>query len=433
MSGDVIKSFLVGLGFDVDESSLAKFNKSIALATVKVTALSASIIATATAVGKGITSISSDFEELGYQYRIITPAINKAIVLRRELFKAYSSAGIDIQKTVLASLRLNMSITKTKYALDAIYKSVGSKFFGILTKQSDLFRQKIYANMPKIQATLESLVHFIFKALDAVTALGLRLWSILTRVFDFFVKLDKATDGWSTVILGVVAAWKLLNLSFLATPLGMIIAGLAAILVLFDDFETWKEGGASLFDWTKFIPIIDATAAALTAVYNVLKSIGKVLGDVAAAIYLLFQGNFQGAWNAVKQAAVDALGYFHNLYLEIQSIWSLLKTIGSWVIDVGGGVITRLTSGSNDSLINKITGNLANSPNGVPPAAPLGVGNTQNSSQTNVNANLQTSVHVSGVPDANGVGKVVTGEQGKNIFDLIRNMQGAVKPGGILK
>ena len=128
MTGEVIKSFLVGLGFDVDDAGLAKFNKSIKDATLKVTALYGSINATTGLIVKGLSDISEGFESIGYQYRIIAPSINKAILLRQELFKAYRAAGINIVQVVRNAVLLNFSLTKTKYALEAIYKSVGSRF-----------------------------------------------------------------------------------------------------------------------------------------------------------------------------------------------------------------------------------------------------------------------------------------------------------------
>ena len=121
--GEVIKSFLVGLGFDVDDSSLSVFNNSIKTAALRVTALYGTINAFAGSMVYAFSKISEGFEEMGYQYHIIAPAINKAIVLRQELLKAYSSAGINIRKVIVDSIRLNMSLAKTKFAMEAIYKS----------------------------------------------------------------------------------------------------------------------------------------------------------------------------------------------------------------------------------------------------------------------------------------------------------------------
>lgn len=404
---DVIKSFLVGLGFGVDDASLAKFNKSIASATLRVTALYASTKLAAAGIVAGISEVSKGFEQMGYEYHIIAPAINKALLLRQELLKSYRLAGINIQKVVKDSIKLNLSLTKTKFAFEAIYKSVASRFFERITKQSDLFRDKIYANMPKIQKVLEGFVNVVFRALDVTTILGARLWSILGRVWDFFVELDHVTGGWSTKIIAVIAAWKLLNLSFLATPLGAIIAGLVGILALFDDFETWKEGGKSLFNWAPFVPVINAVADALA-------NLKKYVVD-------LFSGN----WSAVLGDWLNALG----------SILGVLAAIGEWILRISGlgsafdKVVNKL-SDLGAGAINFFKGGPA-APTAQPVVNPIGTNNTNNA--TNQNVQQQTTVHIQGVPDAAGVGNAVSGVMQKNNFDLVRNLQGSVRSGGQLQ
>lgn len=397
MTGEVIKSFLVGLGFDVSDSELAKFNKAIASATLRVTALYGAVSAAAAGIVKGISEISEGFEQMGYEYRIIAPAINKALVLRRELLKAYAAAGINITKVIQASVKLNMSLAKTKFAFEAIYRSVASKFFDLLTKQSDQFRQKIYANMPKIQHALENFVKFVFKALDALYQLGSRLWSILERVYGFFVELDRLTNGWSTKILAAVAAWELLNLSFLATPLGAIIGGLVTILALFDDFKTFQEGGQSLFNWSSFVPVINAVTGALKSMWAVLNSIADVIGNVVVGFYQMFKGDRAGALKSITGAAQSLLDVLSNIGNVVKSNFSIYGALATWGAHVLGGGGT-----------------------------PLGVGGNSNS-VSNQNVNQQTSIHVQGSADAASTGQAVAGQQAKVNFDMVRNMKGATR------
>lgn len=416
MNGEVIKSFLVGLGFGVDDASLAKFNKAVATATLKVAALYGSIKIMSAAIVYGLSKISEGFEQMGYEYRIIAPAINKALILRRELLKAYSAAGINITKVVQASVKLNMSLAKTRFAFEAIYKSVASRFFGILTKQSDAFRQKLYDNLPRIQHVLERLIQFIFKALEATTALGLRLWSILTRVFDFFVMLDKATDGWSTVILGVIAAWKLLNLSFLATPLGLLIAGFTALLALWDDFKTFKEGGESLINWgSQTTQIMVGLAAAIGTVAAAIGTVALAFRAVSVATAI---------WNAVL--LLNPIGLIIAGVVALTGFLTALDA--KW--NIFGGKIAGFFSGIGARVLDfagggNVGANLQSTPTGVPSAHPIS-NNVQNS-QTNQNVQQQTNINVIGSADASAVGKAVSSEQSKVNFDMSRNMKGATR------
>lgn len=388
MTGNIIKSFLVGLGFDVDDSSLAKFNKAIATAGLRVAALYASIKLTTAGIVYGIAKISEGFEQIGYEYRIIAPMINKTLVMRRELLKAYAAAGINITKVVQASVKLNMSLYKTKIAFEAIYRSVASRFFGLITKQSDLLRKRLYENMPKIQDAIERFVKFVFKAFEATVQLGARLWSVLGRVYTFFTDLDHATNGWSTKILGLVAAWKLLNLSFLATPLGMLLTGLVALLALFDDFKTYQEGGKSLINWGPFVPT--------------LVEVGKIFDQMAATVVAI-----AGGLNSILHG--DWAGLIGNL-LKIVDAFSKINTS-----------MDNIVRGFHIGWVDKIL----NWRDRVDSAV-LGVGG-QNNTTSNQHVQQQTQIHVSGSADAGAVGKAVAGEQNRVNFDMVRNLKGATR------
>ncbi len=442
MGTEVIKSFLVGLGFGIDDASLAKFNKAIDSAALRVTALYGTINAAATGIVYGISKISEGFEDLGYEFRLVAPAINKALLLRQELLKAYSAAGINITKVIQNSIKLNLSLTKTKYAFDAIYKSVGSRFFGLITKQSDILRSKLYANMPKIQAALEKFVNFIFKAFEAVTILGARAWSILQRIYDFFVKLHKATDGWSTIILGVIAAWKLLNLSFLATPLGMILTGLVAILALYDDFKTFQEGGKSLFNWGPVIPYINMVSNALDTLLDVFSQLWEILKAVGRVFRDLFSSD-DAAFKTSLGELIDLLLDFNTKVGEIMGglgeviLKGLLSAFTKASSALGNFIFKGLPAllGTAASNVGSAAagflgeGNVAaNMQNGIPStlARPLG-GNTQNNSNSNTNQNVNQQTSINIAPSANASASsiadwVLSGQKNVN-FDMIRNMK----------
>lgn len=421
MQGEIIQSFLVGLGFDVDDSSLAAFNKSIQTAALKVTALYASVNALAGGMVVAFAKISEGFEQMGYDLHLIAPSINKAIVLRNELLKAYSAAGINIQKVIVDSVQLNLSLTKTKYALEAIYKSVGSKFFGLLQKQSDTFRKRLYENMPAIIKTLTALVNAVFKALEVVTQLGKTLFSILSRVYDFFKELNDATNGWSTIILGVIAAWQLLNLEFLATPLGMVIAGLVAILALYDDFKVWQEGGKSFFNWGPVVPYINMVGEALSYLKGIFLGLVDVVGNVVLAFYQLYKGDKSGALDSLRAAGQSLIDVFSKWWDVLKGIVSTLDTVGAGAI----GLIKGLFGGADTPAASRVQQNPDNHYPGVAAQYPgqpgagsappnLFPGNPIGSAvagASNVTANIQTSINVSGAADASSVGRQVNNGQ----------------------
>ncbi len=62
---------------------------------------------------------------------------------------------------------------------------------------------------------------------------------------------------------GLLVAWRLLNAAMLASPVSWVLALAAAILLLYDDYRTWKEGGKSLIDWKQWEPAIEKAKAAI--------------------------------------------------------------------------------------------------------------------------------------------------------------------------
>lgn len=425
MGDEVIKSFLVGLGFGVDDASLAKFNKAILSATARVTALYASVKLSAAGIFYAITKISAGFEEVGYNLRLVAPAMNKMLILRAAMLDAYKKAGINLVQVVKQSILFNYSLAKTKYALEAVYKSVGARFLPMLTKQMDIFRLKIFQNMPKIQDQLMKFVKFIFKAFEATVELGSRLWSMLGRVYDFLKVLDNATGGWSTKILLALAAWKLLNLGFLATPIGMLIAGFTALLALWDDFKTFREGGQSLINWGS-----DFT--------KILVGVAGAIGGVVAAFY---------AWNVASKAfvAISTLVETVMAALDAESItlaiamavieapfWAVVGVIGALVAaltavdakwNLFGGHISGFFSGIGSHIMDFLGGSNTGALQALQNQQPL----MPQSGGVNQKVNQETNINVHGAADANSVGKAVASEQGKVNFDMTRNLKGAIR------
>ena len=423
MDTEIIKSFLVGLGFGVDDASLAKFNKAITSATLKVGAMYTAIQVASAGIFKGISGVSQSFEDMGYQLRILAPAMNRWMVMRQAMLTAYAKAGVNLGQVVRQAVLFNYSLAKTKFALEAVYKSVAARFFPLLTKQMDIFRQKIFANMPKIQAQLQKFIEFIFKMFQATTELGSRLWSILGRLADFFITLHKATGGWSTAILGAVAAWKLLNLGFLATPLGMIITGFTALLALWDDFKTFREGGQSLINWgsdfTKTLiglAFVISTIIALVYAWNIAEKAWVAISSIAATV--------MGVLDAESIALAAAMAIIEApvwaVVAAIGALLSILTLVDSkWHIFGGhlSGVFGAIGAGAMNFLGGATGGALGS---GNPLLPPGGGGSNQNVSQ-------QTHITVNGAADANQVGKNVINGQDRVNFDMVRNLSTAVQ------
>ncbi|MBL1729390.1 lytic transglycosylase domain-containing protein, partial [Klebsiella pneumoniae] len=70
---------------------------------------------------------------------------------------------------------------------------------------------------------------------------------------------------------GLLVAWRLLNAAMLASPITWVLALAGAILVLYDDYKTWKEGGKSLIDWKSWEPAITLALNAIEKLWTGVK------------------------------------------------------------------------------------------------------------------------------------------------------------------
>lgn len=451
MEGEVIKEFLVGLGFSVDSAGLAKFNDSIKGATLKVAAMAGAVELAATGIFWSIAKISEGFEDMGYQLRLVAPAINKMLILRQAMISAYAAAGINLTKAVQQSILFNYSLAKTKYALEAVWKSVGLKFLPFLTKQMDIFRQKIFANMPKIQAQLEKVIGLIFKAFGVVVQWGSRAWDILGHVYDSFKKLDEATGGWSTKVLGFIAVWRLLNLSFIATPLGAVITGIIALIALYDDFKVWEEGGRSLIDWSgKLGHLLLENAASAKAVAEGFADFFKecvywfnlLIEILSTLIFKFLQTGItvEGALSRFGDAIIDKFssvkdwlsGFFNWAearvkafsYAIIHPLDALSEFFGSHS-GFAQGAVSTFGAGGAPGISGQGAQGIPGSPGDPGTNAlssflqPQPLVNTNNNGG-NRSFQQETNINVQGGADASAIGKSVAGEQDKTNLDLAR-------------
>ena len=122
-------------------------------------------------------------------------------------------------------------------------------------------------------------------------AVGLR-FAMLAVVFGGFFKVFGMIFKFIPMLKSFIGLLKLFRLAFLASPIGIILALAAALALLYDDYKTWKEGGKSLFDWSKWTNGIDTIIGKIKEFLDMLDQVKdkvinfvqKVISDPAGAI-----------------------------------------------------------------------------------------------------------------------------------------------------
>ncbi len=113
MSGDVIKEFLVSLGFKVDEAGMAKFSQGIASASLRITALATTATAAAGGIVMGVQKIAEEFyqlDKIATQFRTTADAID-------EFSDAAVILGIKEETSIDSLKNLDRAIVDTSMGL----------------------------------------------------------------------------------------------------------------------------------------------------------------------------------------------------------------------------------------------------------------------------------------------------------------------------
>ncbi|MBS0893954.1 hypothetical protein JK211_07890 [Tatumella sp. JGM130] len=152
---------------------------------------------------------------------------------------------------------------------------IGSTLAGGLAGSIDNLRHQVVNNFPKIEGAITSGANGMLWLANVLTRIVFRLIESAGSVLSWWGSLEAGTRRVIEVIGALAIAWKVLNSAFMMSPIGRIIALGSAIALLFEDYQTWKEGGKSLVDWAKWKPDIDS---AIKGVQSLESSLLKLFG-----------------------------------------------------------------------------------------------------------------------------------------------------------
>ncbi|MCU4333797.1 phage tail tape measure protein [Acinetobacter pittii] len=138
-------------------------------------------------------------------------------------------------------------------------------------------------------------------------AIGLR-FAMLALMFSAMAKSLGLLLKFIPALKTFIGLLKLFRLAFLASPIGIILALGAALALLYDDYKTWREGGKSLFDWSKWTNGIDTIINKIKDFLDILDKVKdktiefvqKVIHDPAGALKDVATEVQQGVENAKK-------------------------------------------------------------------------------------------------------------------------------------
>ncbi|WP_277561375.1 phage tail tape measure protein [Acinetobacter beijerinckii] len=124
---------------------------------------------------------------------------------------------------------------------------------------------------------IQFIIHWFGKLdpqLKSFLATGLKI-VLLTVVFGGLFAVLAKFAKLLPILTGLLNVFKALRLVFLASPIGIVLALAAAIALLWDDYQTWKNGGESLIDWGKWSNGLEKAIQSIKTLSDKLKNLAQ--------------------------------------------------------------------------------------------------------------------------------------------------------------
>ncbi|MBD8451882.1 hypothetical protein [Serratia rubidaea] len=196
-------------------------------------------------------------------------------------YTAMSKAiGFNADRAAVASNRFMTSLREFGTMAGMARDKIGATLSDGLSGSLDNLRRQILNNFPKIEAGITAGAKGIIALGEMVGRLVYRTFQAASKLMEWWKSLDKQTRDLIALFGGLVIALRMLNTAFLMSPIGLITALAGAIALLWEDYQTWKEGGQSFIDWGKWKPNIDAAMKRIGELKNTVYELGDALAKL---------------------------------------------------------------------------------------------------------------------------------------------------------
>lgn len=196
--------------------------------------------------------------------------------------------GFNADKAAVQSNKFMTSMRGLTSLFGIMRDKIGSNLAGGLAGSLDSLRRRILDNFPKIEETLTRVIKGVIWLANAFTRMAWRLIQGAGSVIDWWKRLDDGSKNLLKIFGALLVAWRLLNSAFLKSPIGIITTLILAIGLLYDDYQTWKEGGKSLIDWGKWKTEIDQAKKVFKWLRDKFLELNDNLGGWKNTLTILF-------------------------------------------------------------------------------------------------------------------------------------------------
>lgn len=297
---------------------------------------------------------SAYIQRLGLDRTMIGMLTSDTTEIVDQYNKRTEALGINVDEAAELGAKYNDAIKVTQRGFDDIITAFVLRLLPSITTAIERVSKLIDENAGLIKSYVEPIAAAVSIGADLVTG-------FITGVGKLFKVLGK----WPIYIGAVTVAWKLLNAVFKASPIGRIITlvmGLVtAIGLLIDDYETWKAGGKSLFDWSAAQVWFDNMSRIFDGLKTIVgnffsadwwKSKADTISNEMSLLGERIQGFLSDSWNnAITEASNKWDELKNTVSQKAQGVYdgiiSTFVGLSTWFSDlwnsIGDGAMSALT------------------------------------------------------------------------------------------
>lgn len=356
MASETLREYLVKLGWDVNKSGfdnasglVDKFasklmGKAGAMGTAFISA-SASIVKASLATAEAVSEIAFSVAEADTAVERLARKYLISEQSARSLQNAQEQLGISMEDLMYATneeykrfLELNAygkSLEAPKALDDTLVKirdiqfefsklgtilNYGKRWFmyylgeylGVDIDQIIIkfksFNDWLITNLPQITQKLAKIVALGWRFAKTVLTLIYNLGKGIVQIVERL-----GTSGVAS-IFALAAAFKMIAMG----PLGLVLLGLTAIVLLLDDFMAWKEGRNSLFDWSG---VSEPLENLWGSVLNVTDSVKSLIGSFSNLFKTIDGGKGTMSWlGDILQTIADVINFISTGITDISAL-----------------------------------------------------------------------------------------------------------------
>lgn len=197
-------------------------------------------------------------EKLGIDYRTML-AMRSGEFDRYEAFyhKTLAEAGVNPQLAAKNAHGFMVQVTKLTSAIDILGMKVTQTLTVGMSDDLRRLRELLVSNFSAITGVIVQVVHVVLRVAEGITQLVVSMGRAFHQIGVWYDTLSPKSKQTIKDIIAFAGALWLLNKVLAAGPIGKVFMLATTIALLVDDYETWKRGGKSLIDWSKWQPDIE--------------------------------------------------------------------------------------------------------------------------------------------------------------------------------